>query len=113
MRRPTGCACARHGSIPTSASCATALHLAPNLEWVPQGAFADYANTTRTRGYALIGLTAGATLRSGIDVFLDLRNIGDKKAVGDISAVLTAAASSVIYYPFEGRAAYGGVRMRF
>jgi iron complex outermembrane receptor protein len=90
-----------------------ALHLVPNLEWVPQGAFADYANTTRTRGYALIGLAAGATLRSGIDVFLDLRNIGDKKAVGDISAVLTATASSAIYYPVEGRAAYGGVRMRF
>ena len=90
-----------------------ALHVAPNLEWVPQGAFADYANSTRTRGYALVGLTAGATVKRGIDLFLDVRNIFDKDAIGDISAVLAANASSAIYYPVERRAAYGGVRMRF
>ena len=59
-----------------------ALHVAPNLEWVPQGAFADYDNTHRTRGYALLGLSAGATLTGGIDVFLDARNLTGKKAVG-------------------------------
>jgi len=90
-----------------------ALNVAPNLEWVPQGAFADYANSTRTSGYALLGLTAGATLTSGVDLFLDVRNITDKKAIGDISAVLTANAASAIYYPVERRAVYGGVRARF
>ncbi|MCW2349710.1 MULTISPECIES: TonB-dependent receptor family protein [unclassified Sphingobium] len=90
-----------------------ALNVAPNLEWVPQGAFADYANSTRTPGYALLGLTAGATLTSGIDLFLDVRNITDKKAIGDISAVITANAASAIYYPVERRAVYGGVRARF
>jgi iron complex outermembrane receptor protein len=80
---------------------------------VPQGAFADYANSVRTPGYALIGLTAGATLREGTDLFLDVRNIADKKAIGDVSAVLTATATSAIYYPVEGRAIFGGVRARF
>jgi iron complex outermembrane receptor protein len=89
------------------------LHLAPSLEWVPQGAFADYANSVRTPGYALIGLTAGATLREGTDLFLDVRNIADKQAIGDVSAVLTATATSAIYYPVEGRAIFGGVRARF
>lgn len=89
------------------------LHIAPNLEWVPQGAFADYANTTRTQGYALIGISAGASVRDGIDLFLDGRNITGKKAVGDISAVLAATAASAIYYPVERAAVYGGVRMRF
>jgi iron complex outermembrane receptor protein len=89
------------------------LHLAPNLEWVPQGAFADYANTHRTRGYALLGLSAGATVASGVDLFLDARNLTGKKAVGDISAVLVATANSAIYYPVERRAIYGGVRARF
>ncbi|ODT90139.1 MAG: ligand-gated channel protein [Sphingobium sp. SCN 64-10] len=90
-----------------------ALHAAPNVEWVPQGAWADYANTVRAPGYALIGLTAGASLHRGIDVFLDVRNIGNKKAIGDVSAVLTANAASAIYYPVERRAVYGGVRARF
>ncbi|VWX48701.1 TonB-dependent receptor domain-containing protein [Novosphingobium sp. 9U] len=90
-----------------------ALHVAPNLEWVPQGAFADYANTHRTGGYALLGVTAAAPLLEGVDVFVDARNLTGKKAVGDISATLRATAASAIYYPAERRAIYGGVRARF
>ena len=90
-----------------------ALHVAPNLEWQPQGAWADYANTYRTRGYALVGLTAGAPVRQGIDLFLDARNLTNRKAVGDISAAIKASAASAIYYPVERRAVYGGVRARF
>lgn len=90
-----------------------ALHIAPNLEWVPQGAYADYRNTTRTPGYALLGLTAGATLRNGLDVFADVRNITGKKAIGDVAAVISASAASVIYYPVERRAVYAGLRARF
>lgn len=89
------------------------LHIAPNLEWVPQGAWADYNNTTRTPGYTLLGLTAGATVRDGIDLFVDARNITGKKAIGDVSATITATAASVIYYPVERRAIFGGVRARF
>lgn len=90
-----------------------ALHVTPNLEWVPQGAWADYANTTRTTGYALLGLTAGATVRPGVDVFIDARNLTNKRAIGDIAAVIRAAATSAIYYPVERRAVFGGVRARF
>ena len=89
------------------------LHVAPNLEWVPQGAFADYRNSVRTPGYTLIGATASATLSNGIDLFLDLRNLTARKAIGDISAVLLASPASAIYYPVERRAVYGGVRARF
>ena len=94
-----------------------ALHIAPNLEWLPQGAWADYANTKRTKGYALLGLTAGATVREGIDLFLDVRNLAGKAAVGDISAVVNYAnlttAQQAIFYPIERRAVYGGLRARF
>ncbi|MEZ5655359.1 MAG: TonB-dependent receptor [Sphingobium sp.] len=103
-----------------------ALHISPNIEWVPQGAYADYGdvngNQFRTKGYALLGLTAGASVRDGIDIFLDARNLTQKKAVGDISAAIQyvrddpATApddSSAIFYPVERRAVYAGVRMRF
>lgn len=90
-----------------------ALHIAPNVEWVPDGAWADYANTLETGGYALVGITAGATVADGIDLFLDARNLFDEKAVGDISAAITASPASVIFYPVEGRALFFGVRARF
>jgi iron complex outermembrane receptor protein len=89
------------------------LHVTPNLEWVPQGAFADYRNTVRTPGYALLGVTGGATIGEGIDVFFDARNLTGRKAIGDISAVLAATPASAIYYPVERRAVYAGVRARF
>lgn len=89
------------------------LHLAPNLEWVPKGGWADYANTTRPPGYTLIGATAGAQLREGFDLFFDIRNLTDKKAIGDISAAIAAGPNSAIYYPVERRAISGGVRARF
>lgn len=90
-----------------------ALHVAPAVEWVPRGAFADYRNTRRVPGYALVGLTAGARVAQGADLFLDLRNITGKKAIGDISAVIAASAASAIYNPVERRAVYAGLRARF
>lgn len=89
------------------------LHISPNLEWLPKGAWADYANTVRAPGYTLFGLSAGYQLKDGIDLFLDARNITGKKAVGDVSAVIRANAASAIFYPVERTAVYGGVRARF
>ncbi|MET1754436.1 TonB-dependent receptor [Novosphingobium sp. RD2P27] len=89
------------------------LHIAPSVEWVPQGPWADYKNTYRAHGYALLGVTAGATVAEGFDVFLDARNLTATKAIGDVSAVLEATSNSAIYYPVERRAVYGGVRARF
>ncbi len=73
-----------------------ALHVAPNVEWVPDGPFADYRGQVRTPGYALIGVTGGATIADGIDAFIDARNITGKKAIGDISAAITVTDTSAI-----------------
>jgi len=90
-----------------------ALHIAPNLEWVPDGPFADYRNQVRTPGYALIGVTGGAMIANGIDAFVDVRNITGKKAIGDISAAIAVTSASAIYYPVERRAISAGIRARF
>jgi iron complex outermembrane receptor protein len=89
------------------------LHIAPNVEWVPQGAWADYRNTTRTTGYTLLGLSAGARVMAGVDLFIDARNLTGEKAIGDVSAAILASTASAIYHPVERRAIYGGVRARF
>ncbi|WP_380873675.1 TonB-dependent receptor [Sphingomonas sp. DBB INV C78] len=87
--------------------------LTPNLEWLPEGAWADYVNSTRVPDYVLLGLSAEASVRDNVTLFLDARNLTAKKAIGDISAVVRANDTSAIYYPVERRALYGGVRARF
>lgn len=89
------------------------LHISPNVEWVPQGAWADYRNTTRNAGYTLWGVSAGARIKQGVDIFVDARNLTGEKAIGDVSAAILATPASAMYYPVERRAIYGGVRMRF
>lgn len=90
-----------------------ALHIAPNVEWVPDGPFADYRNLVQTPGYALLGVTGGARVGEGIDAFVDVRNIAGKKAIGDISAAITVTPASAVYYPVERRAVSAGIRARF
>lgn len=89
------------------------LYLSPNLEWVPDGAWADYDNTVQTPGYTLLGLTANWGVTDRLDLFLDARNLTDENAIGDISAVITAGPTSVIYQPVERRSVYAGFRARF
>lgn len=88
-------------------------NVAPQLEWVPTGAFADYRNSVRVPGYALLGLSASATVLKNVTVFADARNLLDKRAIGEIAPVVQATGASAIYTPTEARALYLGVRGRF
>ncbi|RYE03560.1 MAG: TonB-dependent receptor [Sphingomonadales bacterium] len=90
-----------------------ALNVSPNLEWVPQGPFADYANSFRARGYALVGIGAQAKIGERMTLFADARNLGDRKAAGDVSAVIAYAPASAIYFPVERRSVFAGVRAAF
>ncbi|WP_375195807.1 TonB-dependent receptor family protein [Sphingobium sp.] len=93
------------------------LSISPAIEWLPQGAWVDYANSRRVGDYATLNLGAQAQLWPGVTLFLDARNLTGERAVGDISAVVDysklAPASRAIFYPIERRAVYGGVRARF
>ena len=89
------------------------LHVSPGLEWVVDGPYADYNNTTRLDGYVLLGATASWSVTDKMDLFLDARNLTDEDAIGDVSAVVTADPTSSIYYPVERRAIFGGIRARF
>ncbi|AJR24607.1 MULTISPECIES: TonB-dependent receptor family protein [Sphingobium] len=93
------------------------LSISPAVEWLPQGAWVDYANTKRVGDYATLNLGAQAEVRKGLTLFLDARNLTGERAVGDISAVVDYSkltpASRAIFYPIERRALYGGLRARF
>ena len=91
--------------------------LAPSLDWVPTGAFADHANTLRAPGYALVGLQASVSVDPGLTLFLDARNLTDARYVSDVSAVTSAAAltgsAARIFYPGDGRSVFAGLRGTF
>jgi len=87
--------------------------VAPNVEWVPQGLFADNANTRRTPGYALLGLRAGWAFANGLSVFAEGRNLADRRYISSASVAPVATAASALYEPGFGRSVYGGVQMRF
>jgi len=94
----------------------------PGIEWVPRGAWADYANTFRTNGYTLFNIGGSVSLSKNTEFFVDLRNLTNKKAAGDISAVVRYAfdnpatpnvnESSAIFYPVERRSFAIGIRQR-
>lgn len=83
---------------------------APSIEWIPEGAWADYRNSVRAPGHALLGLQASVALGSRLEFFLDARNLTGKRGVGDVAAVIAANPASAIYYPVEGRSVFGGLK---
>lgn len=89
------------------------LHIAPMIEWIPDGPYADYSNQVKLDGYVLVGATAGWRVTDRVDLFLDARNLTGEKAIGDVSAAITVTDASAIYYPVERPAIFGGIRARF
>lgn len=87
---------------------------APSFDWVPRGAYADFANTLRAPGYALFGIQTGLKLPNGITVFVDARNLTDERYISDMSAITDARlVPTAIFYPGEGRSVFAGMRYAF
>lgn len=88
--------------------------IAPSVDWVPNGAFVDHANTLKTPSYALIGLQAGMDLGHGVSVYVDARNLANKRYISDIGAITDARrVSTAVLYPGEGRSVFAGVRWAY
>ncbi len=94
---------------------ADGFHIAATVDWVPSGAWADDANTLHAPGYAVWGIQAGVDLRDGLSLFVDARNLANKRYISDISTIANAltASSTAIFYPGEGRAVFAGMRYAF
>ncbi|WP_336488493.1 TonB-dependent receptor family protein [Methylobacterium nigriterrae] len=94
-------------------------YLAPSVDWVPQGAYADQANTLQVPGYALFNVRTGIDFANGVSLFVDARNLTNAHYVSDISVVTNAAATVggaaalAAFYPGNGRSVFGGLRAAF
>jgi iron complex outermembrane receptor protein len=93
---------------------ASGFWVAPNMDVVPQGFYADNANTLRSNPYTLFGLRAGADLYDGrLGLFLDARNLGDRRYISSASVTTVASPTSALFEAGYGRTIYAGVQVRY
>jgi iron complex outermembrane recepter protein len=88
-------------------------YIGPNLEWVPQGYYADSANTLSTDAYAIYGLKTGFDDGGRYSGYVEARNIGNKAYIASSSIIDRANASSPLFEPGTGRAVYAGFKVRW
>lgn len=80
-------------------------YITPAVDWVPTGAWVDYANTQRVPSYVLLGVQAGMTFENGISVYLDARNLTNKRYISDLGTVTTFSATGTqTFCPGDGAA---------
>ena len=94
----------------------TGLRLSATIDWVPTGAWVDYANTLKVPSYVLFGLQASYAFERGVTLFFDARNLGDKRYISDFSTIANASApgaNTAVFYPGAGRSFYAGLRYNF
>jgi len=64
----------------------TGWHAGATLTWQPRGAWADYANTLRAPGYAVVALNAGYARAKGLSIFIDVQNLLNRRYVTGMNA---------------------------
>ncbi len=85
--------------------------IAPKVEWVPDGGYADYANNLEAPGYATLGLEGGVDIAEGIRLFVDARNLTDENYISTYSNITDATVVATnVFYPGERRSVCGGLK---
>lgn len=93
---------------------ADGLYFAPQIDWVPAGAFVDYANTLQAPGYVLFGVQTGIKLPYGLSFFVEARNLTNRHYISDVTTIVDARGLDPrVFYPGTGRVIYGGLRLAF
>ncbi|WP_416906948.1 MAG: TonB-dependent receptor family protein [Polymorphobacter sp.] len=89
-------------------------YLSATLRYIPQGPWADYANTERAPGYETVQLTAGVTVFEKMELFASVENLFDTVFIANLTTVANQSVeNAAIYTPGQGRAVFGGFRSRF
>ncbi len=92
----------------------TGVFVTPSVEWRISSPYIDYANTMKAPDYAVLGLTGGFNISANASVYVDARNLTDKRYVGEFSAVTDArTASTAVFFPGEGRSVFIGLRLAY
>jgi iron complex outermembrane receptor protein len=89
------------------------IYFGPNVEWVPEAFYVDSANTLETEEYALLGAKLGFDDGGPISAYIEGRNLTDEAYIASASIATRAVATDRIFEPGNGRAVYGGVRVKW
>lgn len=91
----------------------TGWSIGPNIEWVPDDAPIDLANSYHADSYALLGaLAIYAPENATYSFYVEGRNLLDETYIATYDVLPDAGgADQRSFYPGEGRAIYAGVRL--
>jgi iron complex outermembrane receptor protein len=85
----------------------------PNARWNITKYPVDHANTLYADAYALFGFRTGYISKKGFSVFLEARNLADKRYASDVDPIpdarTSAGGDNEIFHPGDGRSFYGGI----
>ncbi len=89
-------------------------YAAVNFRWIPEGPFADFANTVQVPGYELIGVTAGYDVAENIRLFVSAENLTDEVYISNVSTVANQSIENArVFTPGQGRAVFAGLSVTF
>ena len=92
------------------------LYFGPNVEYTPFKTPVDMANTLFSDPYALVGLKLGWRAVKGLNAFVEVRNLTDKRyaaTTGVLTDSRLPGASTAQFLPGDGRALYGGLEWKW
>lgn len=91
-------------------------YFGPNVEYTPFKTPVDMANTLFADPYALLSLKAGWRAKKGLNAFVEVRNLTDKRyaaTTGVLTDSRLAGASAAQFLPGDGRAIYTGIEWKW
>lgn len=89
-------------------------YVAPNMEAVPSGYPVDMANTLESSGYAIFGVKAGYDMTENVSLFVDTRNLADKKYATTTDVITAPSASNTaVFTPGDGRSVFAGLTYKW
>jgi iron complex outermembrane receptor protein len=89
------------------------VYAGPNVEWAPGRYFADNANSLNVDPYALLGLRVGYDPGRRWSLYVEGRNLTDKRYISTVAIAGSASQSAEIFNPGIGRAVFGGVQVKW
>jgi iron complex outermembrane receptor protein len=92
---------------------ASGFFMGPSLEWAPEAFYQDNANTHRANPYALLGLRAGYDSGSMWSVFVEGKNLTDKRYIASASVSNVHAPGAQVFNPGNGLSVVGGVNVKW
>jgi len=91
-------------------------YFGPNLEYVPFKYPVDMASTLFADPYALLGLKAGWRAKKGLNLFVEVRNLTDKRYAATTGVLTDSTLPGAVlaqFLPGDGRAIYTGLEWKW